>query len=366
MRTQTHRAWRLHAPGDLRFDKVETPRPAPSGVIVRVEGAAVLSYMKKVLDGSIPYALPPTPFVPGTNAVGVIEAVGSSVFHLRPGARVFLSPHVVADERGVDSAQILIGLTAMGPARFDGVPSSGQVLQSLWRDGVFAERAHWPAAATTPLASLDQAPLEQALALAKLVVPYGGLLRGRLRPGEVVIINGATGYFGSAGVMAALAMGAACAIAAGRNETALAQLAERLGPRVRPVGMTGDVDRDTKSLRASAGGADMALDMLGQAADTATTLATLRALRRGGRLVLMGSATQPLPITFGEMLANDWEVIGNFMYPKDAPAELIRLAEAGLLDLAAVRTTRFALSDLPQAIDAATRMRGLDMTIVAP
>lgn len=367
MSSRTHKAWRLHAPDDLRLEEVATPQPpAAGGVVVRIEGAMVLSYMNKVMSGAIPYALPPLPFVPGTNAVGVVEAVGANVVHLNPGMRVFLSPHMTADERVSDPAQILIGLTAMGSARADGTPGESQIMQDLWRDGVFAEKTHWPAAAVTPLGALADAPTQQALALAKIIVPYGGLLRGRLHAGQIVIINGATGYYGSAAVMAALAMGASRVIAAGRTAGTLDEIAKQLGPRVKPVVLAGEVERDIKALREASDGADLALDLLGQANDTATTLAVLRALRRGGRLVLMGSANAPLQVSFGEMLSNNWEVVGNFMYPKDAPAQLIKLASAGLLDVAAVQTKRFALADLPQAIDAASKMRGLDMTMVAP
>lgn len=135
MPVRTHKAWRLHAIGDLRLDDIETPEPAPGGVIVRIEGAAVLSYTNKVLDGSLLYTLPPKPFVPGSNAVGFVESAGSNVVHLRPGMRVFLSPHLTADERAGDPAQILIGLTAMGTARADGVPAEAEILQQLWRDG---------------------------------------------------------------------------------------------------------------------------------------------------------------------------------------------------------------------------------------
>jgi len=42
----THKAWRLHAHSDLRFDKIETPPPAPDGVLVHfkrtVEAAALM------------------------------------------------------------------------------------------------------------------------------------------------------------------------------------------------------------------------------------------------------------------------------------------------------------------------------------
>lgn len=287
--------------------------------------------------------------------------------HLKPGDRVFLSPHFVADERTADPAQILIGHTATGSSRFAGVAPASRRLQELWPDGVFAEKAHLPAAVATPLPEVNDALAAQLAALAKAVVPYGGLQRGRVEPGHIVIVNGATGYYGSAGVLVALAMGAARVVAAGRNAKALAALAERLGPRVVPAVVGGEVDADTRTLAGAAGRpADVALDLLGQAQSTATTLAVLRALGRGGRLVLMGSAAVPLPVTFGDMLSNDWEIIGNFMYRKDAPRQLAALAAAGLLDLAPIPITRFPLAEVPEAIRHAATMRGLDMTVVEP
>src|SRR6202051_1620630 len=91
-RKNPHTAGRLHAHNDLRFDEVETPKPAPDGVVVRIEAAMVLSYTGKVLSGSVPYSLPPMPFVPGTNAIARVVAVGGNVTHVRGGDRVFLSP----------------------------------------------------------------------------------------------------------------------------------------------------------------------------------------------------------------------------------------------------------------------------------
>ena len=48
--------------------------------------------------------------------------------------------------------------------------------------------------------------------------------RGETEPGETVLVSGATGNFGSAAVAVALAMGAACVVAPGRNETVLQEL----------------------------------------------------------------------------------------------------------------------------------------------
>jgi alcohol dehydrogenase len=80
----------------------------------------------------------------------------------------------------------------------------------------------------------------------------------------------------------------------------------------------------------------------------------------------MGSADVPLEISFRELLANDWEVVGQFMYERSAPAKLAGLAAEGLLDLGKINVGRFTLDELPQAIDAAASMQGLDLTAVLP
>jgi alcohol dehydrogenase len=353
----THKAWRLHAHADLRFDDVATPKPAPDGVIVSIETGMVLSYTGKVLAGSVPYALPPMPFVPGTNAIGRVAAIGDAVSHVRVGDRVFLSPHLRADVPSRDPPQILIGLTAMGDS------PAALALQARWRDGVFAEVAHWPAACVTPLVGLDDRPASELIGLAKLIVPFGGLQRSGLRGGETLIVNGATGYFGSGAVMLAVAMGAGRVVAVGRKAAALQALKAAFGPRVVPAVVTGDVDEDLELIRSAAGGsADVALDLLGSATSTSTTLATLRALKRGGRLVIMGSAQVPLDISFRELLANDWEIVGQFMYERHAPAQLAALVAAGLLDLGKIQAKTFGIADFMQAIEAAASMQSLDLT----
>jgi alcohol dehydrogenase len=355
----THKAWRLHAHNDLRFDEVDTPQPAPDGVLVRIEAGMVLSYMGRVLSGQVPYSLPPMPFVPGTNAIARVIAVGANVGHVRTGDRVFLSPHLRGDVPDSDPPQILIGLTATVTT------PAALAMQARWRDGVFTEIAHWPAACVTALFDMDDKPAAELIALAKLIVPFGGIQRTNLRGGETILINGATGYFGSGAVMLAAAMGAGRVVAIGRKREALENLRDVFGPRVIPAVVTGDAEKDLAVIRNAAGGrADVALDLLGAAKSTSTTLSCLRALKRGGRLVLMGSAEVPLELSFREMLANDWEVVGQFMYARQAPGQLARLAAEGLLDLRKIVVTTFKLADFRRAVDAAALMQGLDLTAV--
>lgn len=310
------KAWRVLAGGKLELQDLPIPEPGPGGVLVRMQAAPMLSYLRQVVDGSLGYDMPPKPFTPGTNGIGVIEAVGAGVFHLRAGMRVVLDPRAVVDERVARPAQMLIGLTNMRPSPDDSV---GAAFQRAWPDGTCAEMARMPASVATPLPrELDPVPAERLAAIAKLAVPYGGFMRAGLEAGETVVVNGASGYFGSAAALLAVALGAGRVVAAGRDAAALRALADAVGPRFVPVVLEGDVARDAAALREAAGGAaDMALDIVGRADSADSTLAALRSLRRGGRLVLMGSVTQPLPLVVREMLANDWSVMGCFMYPPD-------------------------------------------------
>ena len=141
----------------------------------------------------------------------------------------------------------------------------------------------------------------------------------------------------------------------------------RLGPRVTTVALGGDAGADSERLRAaSGGGADLAFDMVGNARDANATLAALRSLRRGGRLVLMGSMTVPLPIPYLDVMLNDIEILGQFMYPQNALLRLCGLARSELLDFRAIETRVFALEALPEAMAAAAKAGGLECVVVRP
>jgi alcohol dehydrogenase len=66
------------------------------------------------------------------------------------------------------------------------------------------------------------------------------------------------------------------------------------------------------------------------------------------------------------MLANDWEVVGQFMYARQAPGQLAQLAAEGLLDLKKIVVTTFHLAEFKRAMEAAALMQGLDLTAVVP
>jgi alcohol dehydrogenase len=354
------KAWRLdRLGGTLRLEDTAIPEPRPGGVVVRIEASALMSYLKPYVEGRLPiYSPPDGPFTPGGNAIGTVHAIGPEVYHVRAGERVVVSSHIVANENTPEPAQFLLGITA-GPA--------GKSLQADWRDGTLAEYAHVPKSCVTPIEGLDAVRAAQLSVLPRFAVPYGGLLRGRLAAGETLVVTGATGAYGSAAMLLSLALGAGRVVAAGRNRLALEGLARRGGSRVATVALSGDVEADAKALRAAAGGgAQVAFDMVGGAQDPNATLAALKSLRRGGRLVLMGSMGVPLPISYLEVMLNNLEILGTFMYPQDTFMRLTDLARAGLLDINAIRTRSFPLDALPSAMEAAATAGGLECIVVEP
>ncbi|MET8214191.1 alcohol dehydrogenase catalytic domain-containing protein, partial [Streptomyces sp. NPDC005373] len=69
-------------------DDLSIREPGPDEVKVRIKAAGVCHSDISVIDGTIPF---PTPVVLGHEGAGVVEAVGSSVFHVAPGDHVSLS-----------------------------------------------------------------------------------------------------------------------------------------------------------------------------------------------------------------------------------------------------------------------------------
>ena len=161
------------------------------------------------------------------------------VYHVKPGQRVMVSSHIVADENVPEPAQFLLGVTA-GPA--------GKSLQADWRDGTLAEYALVPKSCVTPSKGWSVKSPTQLSALPRFAVPYGGLLRGRWPRGNDHR-HGATGAYGGAAVLLSLALGAARVVAAGRNEPALDASLGVGGSRVATVALSGDIEADAGNSR---------------------------------------------------------------------------------------------------------------------
>ena len=347
----------------LAIETLPDPLPGTGDVIVDVAAAGVANYTAGVLSGARAYALE-LPVVPGPGGIGRVRETGPDATRLKAGDWVFCDPTVRSRDDAVNPDVILQGWTHVSEA--------GLKLHRHYHHGSFAEQMLVPTENVTPIGDIDAANAGRWCAVSRLLVPYGGLLAADLRAGETLVVNGATGGFGSAGVAVALAMGAGTVVATGRNARALEDLVRRLGPRVRPAQMTGVEADDRRHIVERAGGPiDCVLDLLPREATASQVRAAVLAVRPGGRVVLMGGVGRQggtdLELPYPWLMRNDITVRGKSMYPRDAIVRMVRLVRAGLIDLTQFDVTEFALDDANDAVaHAAANAAPRQMTVLRP
>ena len=347
----------------LAIQDVPEPTPGTGEVVVDVAAAPVLSYADEVFSGARRYLLP-TPVVPGCGAIGRVREVGPDSTRLKPGDWVFCDPTVRSRDDALMPDIVLQGWSARG--------EGGQKLQRYHRDGAFAERIRVPTENAVPIGAIDPAKAGQWCAINTLLIAYGGLLAMDLRAGETLLVSGATGNFGSAATLTALAMGARCVVVPGRSPEVLADLERRFGPRVAPVRLSGDAARDGAAMRAAAPGAiDAVLDFLPPSVPASVARTAIMAVRPYGRAVLMGGVGmlggEDLALPYPWIMRNLVTLKGQWMYPREAVAGMVGLVRAGLLDLGQFAVTAFALDDANAAVTQAAAEAGpFRLTVLTP
>ncbi len=166
------KAVRVHRPGGpeaMRLEEVERPAPGPGQALVRLEAIGI-NYID-VYHRSGLYPLP-TPFTPGSEAAGVVEAVGEGVTDVRPGDRVAYAMELGAyAEYAVVQAWKLVPL----PPQLDARRGAAAMLQGT--------TAHYLTHATYPIRPGDTALVHAAaggvgLLLVQLVRRRGGRVIG--------------------------------------------------------------------------------------------------------------------------------------------------------------------------------------------
>jgi alcohol dehydrogenase len=347
----------------LAIEDVPDPVLGTGEVIVDVVATRVLSYFNEVFSGARKYALD-LPVIPGPGGIGRVRAFGPDATKLAVGDWVFCDPTVRSRDDAGNPDITLQGLSA----RDEG----GMKLQRHFRHGSFAERMRLPTENVKRLGAITPDEATQWCALGTLLVPYGGFLAANLQAGETVLVSGATGNFGSAAVAVALAMGAACVVAPGRNETILADLARRFGDRVRSVRLSGNEADDREAMRRAAPGPiDCVLDIMPPSVGTSVVRAALMTVRPYGRVVLMGGVGMlggaGLDLPYPWIMRNCVTIHGAWMYPPDAAARLIALVRAGLLKLDEYQATAFDLDHVNEAVAHAAGNGGpFRMTVIRP
>jgi threonine dehydrogenase-like Zn-dependent dehydrogenase len=141
---------------------------------------------------------------------------------------------------------------------------------------------------------------------------------------------------------------------------------DRLG-RVKPVQLSGNVEEDTNTLRAAAGGsgADAYIDFSPPAAaGSSHPQACIGALKYGGYAVLMGGVVENISFNYASLMLRNITVRGNFMYPSTAPAQLVRLIESGQIDLNAVKLEKIEFEKLVEGVETAGKNGALTVLTV--
>ncbi len=246
---------------------VELPEPEPThmlspegAVLVEVHAAGVS--FPEVLQTRGEYQVkPPLPFVPGSEVGGVVRSApdGAAV---KPGDRV---------------------------AAFSML-------------GAFAEVTAAPPQFVFPLPDALDFAQGASLVLNYHTAFFSLKLRGRLTPGEWVLVHGAAGGVGTASLQVAKGLGARTIAVVSTDEKA--EVASRAGAD-HVVRSTGAWKDEAKEI--SGGGVDLVLDPVGGERFTDS----LRSLRAFGRVVVVGFTEGSIPeVRVNRLLLNNAEVVG--------------------------------------------------------
>ena len=247
---------------NLEYRDLPDPKPGPDEVVIKAEAIGV-NFPDGLLVQGLYQMKPETPFVPGMEAAGVVEAIGDNVIHVKPGDRA-----VVMLNNGGYAEKVVASADRVFP-----IPDTMD----------FADACALMCAWGTSHHALKQ--------------------RANLQPGETLLVLGAAGSTGLAAVSIGKAMGA--------NVIAVASTEEKQQACIE----TGaDVALPYEGLREalkthSGRGVDVAFDPVGGAAfDVAA-----RAMARNGRLLVVGFASGEIPkLPVNLVLLKEYSLVGVF------------------------------------------------------
>ena len=95
-----------------------------------------------------------------------------------------------------------------------------------------------------------------------------------------------------------------------------------------------------------------------EAANSAHFRSCMLALRRSGRISLMGGLDGNLTIPVKVVVGRDLQLRGKWMYSRQDVKNLIKMVEIGLLKLGGQKVDKFALEDWEKGFNAAAQYSG--------
>jgi NADPH:quinone reductase len=266
----------------MRIEEVPDPEPGPGEVLIRVHAVSVNRTLDLIVRSG-KYARPVTlPLVPGVDPAGVIAKLGPEVSNRRVGDRVVTALRVNRESQF--AAPRLLGV-------------------HTW--GGYAEYVRAPAENTQLIP--DGLDFPVACVVARHAPTAFHLLRDRakLKEGEWVLVMGAAGGLGSAGVQAAKYLGAKVIAAAGADERVKVglELGADAGVNYRTHDLTAEILRITQDR-----GVNVVFENIG---DPALFPKAFAAISRHGRLVTAGGhGGGVVPLDINHLYHNQIAIIG--------------------------------------------------------
>ena len=310
-------------PEVLEYADFPTPEPGPGEVLVKLEAAA-LNRMDLWVRNGWPGLKLEYPHIPGADGAGTIAALGEGVTDRAVGDRVVINSNL-----GCGHCEFCL-------AGQDNRCQNWHLLGETVR-GTYAEYVVVPARQVYPLPDDADPHMAAAAALVFHTAWHSLITRGNLRPGESVLIVGASGGVNTASIQIAKYAGATVYVVGSSPEKlALADLmgADYLIDRSAEPNWAKTVYRMTNKR-----GVDVVVDNVGT-----TFPLSFRAARKGGRILTVGNTGGPkFEIDNRFVFAKHLSIIGSTMGTLADFAAVMELVLAGKLKVALDRA--FPLKD---------------------
>lgn len=326
----------FHGPGKSAWEEAADPGiQEATDVIVRVDAVTICGTDLHILKGDVPEVRPGT--VLGHEAVGEVVEVGDSVRTVRPGDRVLVSC-----------------ITACGRCRFCREGTYGQCLGGGgWIlghliDGTQAEYVRVPHADLSTHLLPGAVDSKDAVLLADIFpTAYEvGVLNGRVRPGDTVVIVGA-GPIGLAAIATARLYSPERIVSV---DIAPARLDAAKGLGADAVATAKEAEQLVSDLTGGLG-ADVVVEAVG--VPESFEMCT-RMVRPGGHVANVGVHGKPATLHLESLWIKNVTITTGLVDTCTTPT-LLRMMAAGRLPAASLVTHTFPLDQMEEAYDVFAR-----------
>ncbi|MBS0481976.1 MAG: Zn-dependent alcohol dehydrogenase [Proteobacteria bacterium] len=334
----------------LEIEQLQISKPGPHEVLIRTAACGLCHSDLHFIEGTYPH---PLPAVPGHEAAGIVEAVGSEVRTVKVGDAVVtcLSAFCGHCEFCVSGRMALcLGAETRRPAGAETRLSrpDGSPVNQMLNLSAFSEMMLIHEHACTAID--PEMPLDRASVIGCAVTTGAGTVFNacKVTPGETVAVVGCGGV-GLAAVNAAKIAGAGRIIAADPMPEKR-ELAKKLGATDVVDAMAPDAAAQIIEL--TKGGVDYAIEAVGRPASGELAV---KALRRGGTATILGMMplTHSVGLSAMDLLSGkklQGAIMGMNRFPVDMP-RLVDFYMRGLLDLDTIIAERIPLEQINQGFD---------------